>query len=280
MIKDALGDRLKAYEAAETERRLMPLLPALARVDGRAFHTFTRGMDRPFDYVFMSCMQGTALDLVKETGACAAYVQSDEITLAWHSTTHKSQIWFDGRIAKMTSQLGALATLFFYERISAVMPDFAKRRPTFDARVWNVPNRTEAANAFVWREQDAVRNSLNAVAHVHYSQKELSGKSSSQRHDMLHAKGVNWNDLPDVCKRGAYILVRRMLTPFSAEEIEKLPPKHAARKDPNLQVERVNYGLGTFPAITTVVNREAVLFEGAHPLTAQDLEGSTHVRRD
>lgn len=109
-MKDDLGDRMKMYEGMEAGRRLMPLLPALARIDGRAFHSFTRGMTRPFDAAFSVCMVDTTSALVRDTGACMGYTQSDEITLAWHSRTTQSQIWFDGRVAKMTSQLAAQAT--------------------------------------------------------------------------------------------------------------------------------------------------------------------------
>lgn len=108
---EALGDRMKAYEGVEAGRRLMPLLPVLARIDGRAFHSFTRGMMRPFDADLSACMVETTVALVKETGACVGYTQSDEITLAWHSPSLAQPIWFDGRVAKMTSQLAALATL-------------------------------------------------------------------------------------------------------------------------------------------------------------------------
>jgi tRNA(His) 5'-end guanylyltransferase len=100
-VKDELGDRMKMYEGAEAQRRLMPLLPVIARLDGRSFHSFTRGMDRPFDATFSSCMIDTAKALVQESGACMGYVQSDEVTLAWHSEDMRSQIYFDGRVAKM-----------------------------------------------------------------------------------------------------------------------------------------------------------------------------------
>ena len=114
MKNDDFGDRMKLYEGMEAGRRFMPLLPVLARIDGRSFHSFTRGMDRPFDAVFSNAMVDTTAALVRETGACMGYTQSDEITLAWYSDNPKTQIWFDGRIAKMTSQLGAQATLIFY----------------------------------------------------------------------------------------------------------------------------------------------------------------------
>src|SRR5437762_3424111 len=98
---DALGDRMKLYEGAEVDRRLMPLLPALARLDGRSFHNFTKHAKRPFSEVTHQLMVTVTRHLVEETGAAIGYTQSDEIQLAWYSSEMKSQIFFDGRIQKM-----------------------------------------------------------------------------------------------------------------------------------------------------------------------------------
>ncbi|MBK8019800.1 MAG: tRNA(His) guanylyltransferase Thg1 family protein [Betaproteobacteria bacterium] len=264
-MSDTLGDRMKLYEGMEAGRRLMPLLPALARIDGRAFHSFTRGMDRPFDARFSACMVDTTLALVRDTGACMGYTQSDEITLAWHSRTTQSQIWFDGRVAKMTSQLAAQATLIFYRLVLDRMPEYAVRLPTFDARVWNVPSRAEGANVFLWREWDATKNSVNMAASAYYSHKALIGRNSPQKHDMLLAKGVNWNDYPPLFKRGAYVQRRTVVKPFSADELDRLPPKHEARTNPALVVERSVCSVLDMPPLGSVTNREAVIFDGALP---------------
>lgn len=211
----------------------------------------------------------TTLQLVSDTGACMGYTQSDEITLAWHSTNAKSQIWFDGRIAKMTSQIAAQATLTFYRLVLERMPEYANRLPTFDARVWNVPNRAEGANVFLWREWDAAKNSVSMAASAYYSHKELMGKNGQQKRDMLHEKGVNWNDYPTLFKRGAYVQRRLEHIPFSAEELDRLPPKHEARTDPSLLVERSVCVPLDLPPLGTVANREAVIFDGAVPTTAE-----------
>lgn len=268
-MKDELGDRMKLYEGAEAGRRLMPLLPALARIDGRAFHSFTRGMARPFDATFSACMVETTAALVRDTGACMGYTQSDELTLAWHARTTQSQIYFDGRVAKMTSQLAAQATLIFYRLVLERMPQYADRLPTFDARVWNVPNRAEGANVFLWREWDATKNSVSMAASAHYSHKALMGKNSPQKHDMLHAKGVNWSDYPVFFKRGTYVQRRTVAVPFSAEELDRLPQKHAARTNPALVVERSVCSVLDMPPLGTVTNREDVIFDGAAPMVAE-----------
>ncbi len=264
MNTDALGDRMKLYENAECARRFMPMLPVMARVDGRAFHSFTRGMLRPFDPDMTRCMNMTASLLAAETGAAMAYTQSDEITLVWHSTSLTSQIWFDGRITKMTSQLASQATVIF----NHIIPnEWSLRHPTFDARVWNVPNRTEAVNCFLWREMDATKNSISMAAHAHFSDKQLHGLNGSQKQELLFQKGINWNDYPASFKRGTYIQRRKQLIKFTTAELDKLPPKHAARTNPDLMVERSVIRQIEMPIITTVTNREAVIFEGAEPVT-------------
>lgn len=271
-MKDDLGDRMKMYEGVEAQRKLMPLLPVLARIDGRAFHSFTRGMERPFDEVFTRCMIDTTLALVRETGACMGYTQSDEITLAWHSPTLQSQIWFDGRVCKMTSQLAAQATLFFYRLVLERMPQYADRMPSFDARVWNVPNRTEGANAFLWREWDASKNSISMAASTFYSHKALMGKNSSEKLDMLMEKGVNWNLYPSEFKRGTYVQRKKVVSAFSADEIEALPPKHQARSQPDLRVERHVCRVLDLLPLSKIINRDDVIFEGAEPILAKAWE--------
>lgn len=265
-MSDALGDRMKLYEGIEAGRRFMPTLPILARIDGRAFHSFTQGMERPFDQRFTEAMVATTAYLVDETCACMGYAQSDEITLAWHATDIKSQVWFDGRIHKMVSQLAAHATLQFFRQAVLLLPEFANRLPTFDARAWQVPNRTEGANAFLWREWDATKNSVSMAAAALYSHKELMGKSGSQKQEMLFQKGVNWNDYPPSFKRGTYVQRRVIERAFTAEEIALLPPKHEARTNPGLLVRRSVVQERDLPPLASISNRVAVIFEGASPI--------------
>jgi tRNA(His) guanylyltransferase len=268
-MNEKLGDRMKSYEAI-TERRLMPLLPTLARVDGRAFHTFTRGLDRPYDLGMVKAMHETAEWLAKETNASMTYTQSDEITLLWHSTDPKSQIWFDGRHSKMVSQIAALATLCFYRACeSHIPPQYKQKLPSFDARVWQVPNRAEGVNVFLWRELDATKNSITMAASAFYSPKELHGKSGSEKQDMLMRKGINWNNYPAFFKRGTYFQRRLTRQPFSTMELARLPARHAARSNPDLVVERSVWDSLDMPPLLSVANREAVIFDGAWPETIQ-----------
>lgn len=265
-MKDSLGDRMKKYENIEAGRYLIPLLPVVARIDGRAFHSFTKGLERPFDPEFSRWMGATTIHLVQETGACLGYTQSDEITLAWHSLSTKSQMWFDGRIAKIVSQLAAQATLSFYRQVVECLPEYADRMPTFDARVWNVPNRTEGANVFLWREWDATKNSINMAASAYYSHKELENKNSSEKLDMLYDKGVNWNNYPVFFRRGTYVKTHVVEMPFTRNELDQLPEKHEARKNPSLIVKRSICDATIMPVFSKVSNREDVVFNHAEPL--------------
>lgn len=269
-MADALGDRMKSYEMVEAGRFLMPLVPALARIDGRCFSAFTRGMNRPFDERMSVCMAQTTRALVAETGACMGYTQSDEITLTWLSESSKSQIFFNGRVQKMVSALSALATIIFNDLVSVLLTDYRPKRPTFDARVWSVPNETEAANCFLWREQDATKNSISMAAQSVYSHRQLQGKRTGEMQEMLFQAGINWNDYPAFFKRGKYAQKRRIIRPFTTDEFEKLPLKHEARANPDLLVERTEYAIMDMPPLATVINRAAVIFRGEQPRTESE----------
>ncbi len=265
-MSDSLGDRMKRYEGAEAGRRLMPLVPALARLDGRAFHSFVRGLERPFDKRLSDLMIDTATFLVRETNAVVGYTQSDEITLAWVPGEYDTQVFFDGRIQKMTSTLAALCSAHFNRRLPAFLPsEFADRLPVFDCRVWNVPTLEEAANTFLWRELDATKNSIAMAAHAHYDHRELHAKSGAEMQELLWKKGVNWSDYPTFFKRGTYLRRRTVSRPFTATELSVLPAKHAARSNPALVVARTECGPCDLPPLARVENRVGVLFYGEVP---------------
>jgi tRNA(His) 5'-end guanylyltransferase len=140
--------------------------------------------------------------------------------------------------------------------------DKVKQMPTFDSRVWNVPNLTEAANCFLWREKDATKNSVSMAAQAYFSYKELQNKSQSEMQEMLWSKkDINWNNYPDFFKRGTYAARRKVSRPYTTEELEMLSPKHAARTNPELLVERMAVVLLEMPPFVRVQNREEVLFQ-------------------
>jgi tRNA(His) guanylyltransferase len=202
-MNDSLGDRMKDHYESRTQVRLPRRTYTILRLDGRCFHTFTRQCEKPFDYRLMTMLDAAAIELCKEMMGCRlAYGQSDEYSfLLTDFDKEQTEAWFDGNAQKIVSVATSIFTLAF-----ANAPDrFDWNSATFDCRVFTIPDRTEVENYFIWRQKDASRNSLNMLAEEYYSHKALHGKSDSDRHEMLHAKGVNWNDWPTRAKRGRVI---------------------------------------------------------------------------
>lgn len=209
MSKDELGDRMKEYESAG-QTRLVRRLPVLIRVDGRAFHTLTRGMNKPVDERFRDCMWFAAKALCEEAqGARLGYVQSDEISVLLYERDVHSDGWFGYDRDKVISSSAATATAAFLIRFAQLFPEVELRprtAPKFDSRATNYPLH-EVVNYFIWRQQDATRNSILGLGMSHFSHAALHGKNTSQVQDMLHEeKGVNWNDCPTTQKRGACVV--------------------------------------------------------------------------
>ncbi len=262
---DDLGDRMKRYEQLALPDRFIPKLPVVIRLDGVAFHTFTNGLQRPYDKRLVLAMQELLSFLIKETNAKVGYHQSDELSLLLYSDNPKSQIYFDGRIQKILSVLPARASLYFNQILGEFLPEKKEKNPVFDCRAFVVPTKEEAANAFLWRELDATKNSISMAAQSLFSHKELQGKHSNQMQDMMHQKGVNWNDYPDYFKRGTFMRQEYYNLPFTSCEIEQLPEKHEARTNPNLLVRRKVMKIIKMPPFSKVDNRVDVLFDGAVP---------------
>lgn len=199
MRGDNLGDRMKQYESQTCDIKLIPKLPIIARLDGKGFSKFTKGLKRPFDERLSKLMIETTKYLVSETNANCGYTQSDEITLMWYSEDYQS--YFGGRIFKIIGDLSSSASIFFNRELIKYLPEKADKMPKFDCRVYNVPNLEEATNSFVWREMDATKNSISMAAHDYYSHKQLQNKSGKEKQEMLFQKGINWNDYPDFFKK-------------------------------------------------------------------------------
>ena len=201
--KTALGDRMKRHEAAY--RSVLPRRTyCLLRLDVRAAHSYLRGAAKPFDAQVMTDMDQVAEALCTEiTGSVFAYTQSDEISiLVTDFATEQTEPWFGGVTAKWLSISAALATAVLNERRPG-------HRALFDARVFTLSDPVEVANYFLWRQRDAVRNSISMAAQAHFSHRRLHGVSTGQMQELLWAEaGINWNDYPNGCKRGR-IAVRR-----------------------------------------------------------------------
>lgn len=262
-----IGDRMKTYEGRETERTLMPGLPVCIRLDGRAFHTFTRGLERPFDIRFRDLMTEVTKSLVSETNARVGYTQSDEISLVLWNEDPVTEMYFKGRIQKVNSMLSAFASVTFNRLLPKFLPEKAQMPAYFDCRVWNVPSLEEAANTIMWRELDATKNSIASAAQSMFAFGELQGLDSKQLQELMFSKrGVNWNDYPSQFKRGVYCFRQAKEIPFTPEEIQSLPEKHAARSNPALTVKRSVIMPVELPPLMSVANRVGTLFKGESPV--------------
>lgn len=266
-MADDFGDRMKMYEAQETQRHFMPLVPIIARLDGKNFSGFTRGMSKPYCENLSQAMVGLTQRLVAETGACVGYTESDEISLVFYRDTIQSQVFLNRRVHKMVSILASMTTAWFNtEFIGHLDKEFRSRVAMFDCRVWMVPSKVEAANAILWREHDATKNSISSAARSVFSHKQVLNKNGKEMQEMLFQKGINWNDYPAFFKRGSYIQKVKVYRKFTTEELERLPEKHAARKDPDLKIERTEVRRLDMPPFGKVANRVEVIFDGADPL--------------
>lgn len=229
---DNLGDRMKTYENV-TRTYLTRRTPVIIRIDGKAFHTFTRGLFKPFDDILVKTMQDTMKYLCENIEGCVlGYTQSDEITLVlcdYKKLT--SQAWFDNNIQKMCSISASMATLEFnrkfcenknqwsmniyncvysneemvekWFKIMKAYDGASFHGALFDSRVFNIP-KEEVNNCLLWRQQDATRNSIQSVAQANFSHKQLQNKNCSELQEMLlQEKGINWNDIPTHLKRGS-----------------------------------------------------------------------------
>ncbi len=252
---DTFGERMKRYEAVETGRRLEPLLPIYARIDGRSFSRFTRGMERPFDIRMTDAMIETTKYLVQETHAKIGYTQSDEISLVWLAEEALSDVFFSGKTQKMVSVLASMAAAKF---ATVIPPEFAQRLPHFDCRVFQLPSKEEAANAFLWRAMDARKNAISMVAQAHFSAKQLFKKDQTAMLLMLGEIGVDFDAFPVAFRQGSFIrreVVRRYLT---EEELERIPVAHW----PIGAVARTETRVVDVPPFNTVPHRAAFIFGG------------------
>lgn len=265
--KDPTGDRLKVFERA-TEVVLDPTLPLILRLDGRAFHTWTRRFDRPFDERLNNLMIATSRAIAQEANARYVYTQSDEITLVcFYEGT--SQPLFGGRVQKLTSLLAAYASAYF----NSALPVYAEgvkphKLATFDCRAYTVPDKATAMEVVLWREADAIRNSTLGRGQEVFSHKMLQGLSAREVRKKLFEVGLPWGELPPRRKFGAAFQRKAVHRRFHVEEIAELPEKHAAREDPNLMVTRQDYVEVSLPLRWTCANPGSVIFDGADAIPA------------
>ena len=244
-VHDDLGTRMKTFYEQIPKTKLMRRCPVVIRIDGKAFHTFTRGFKRPFDEVLIQTMQETTKYLCENTQGCVlGYTQSDEISLVLVDYERfETAAWFDYEVQKICSISASMATMIFNKFFSNNVQDFlfdccydpkndnigdevvedrredydfainvymkaVEKGAMFDARCFNIP-KEEVTNYIYWRQLDASRNSIQMVGQANFSHKELQNKSCNDIQDMLMTqKGINWNDYLTYQKRGSCCIKR------------------------------------------------------------------------
>ena len=241
-VHDDLGTRMKEYYENIPKTKLMRRTPVAIRIDGKAFHTFTRGFKKPFDEVLIKTMQETTKYLCENIQGCVlGYTQSDEITLILVDYKRlNSSAWFDYEVQKVCSISASMATMafnkFFKENVDDLIWEYghslipqcieiqeeiakyhttllqaAEKGAMFDARCFNIP-REEVTNLVYWRQLDAARNSVQMVGQAYFSQNELHEKTCSNIQDMLMEKyKINWNDYPTYQKRGTCVVKNEII---------------------------------------------------------------------
>lgn len=226
-MKNTLGDRMKEFYEDRTRIELPRRGFTIIRLDGKSFSKYTKKMKKPFDTGFTAAMQLTAKKLCEEIqGAQLAYVQSDEISiLITDFETRETQAWFDNNLQKMCSISASIATAEFNKiNLSYLMhenvvsenpsnfPDIVTnyKSGNFDSRVFQIPSRTEVINYFIWRQQDAMRNSVSMAAH-HLLEGSMKNKNVSEMKQLLLDAGYDWDNFSKPEKQGTFIIKKDTL---------------------------------------------------------------------
>ena len=220
---DDLGKRMKTYEKT-SQTDLLRRMPVVIRLDGKSFHTFTKGFKKPFDKIFWETMKKTTMYLCQNIQNCVlGYCQSDEITLILIDYYElNTDVWFRNNVQKLCSISASMCTLMFNEFLSQelayvyeVSNDFEKEYLTtishkimtamFDSRCFNIP-REDVTNCLLWRQKDCYRNSISSIAQTLYSHKELQNRNSKDKLQMITDKGFDWDGLDDMYKLGTFVM--------------------------------------------------------------------------
>lgn len=224
-----LSDRMKECYENRSKTYLTRKVPVIIRIDGKAFHTFTKGFKKPYDAVFHTAMNETAKYLCKNIQGCKmAYTQSDEISLLLTDfETPTTDAWFDYAVQKMTSISASMATFAFNKSFSGLICKIKEENiknteyletllrareigAFFDARCFSIP-KEEVTNYFIWRQQDATRNAIQMLGQTYFTHKTLEGQNNDMIQDMLMTqRGINFNDMPSEFKRGVCIVKKQI----------------------------------------------------------------------
>lgn len=282
-MKNDIGKRMKEFYEIRTRTSLPRRTNTIIRIDGKAFHTYTKGLDRPFDKGLIEDMAETTKYLCSEIqGAKIGYCQSDEISILLTDYDKiGTHAWFDGQVQKIVSVAASLATAKFnqlrYIREIKMYQEkgipvdtnsviaMLQNKPiaTEDARVFSIPQEHEVVNYFIWRQEDATRNSISMAAQANFSHNQLHKKTTSNMQDMLMEKGINWNDYSTSEKRGS--MIKKIQHTWIVNDND---PKTATRVVPNMSFKLLKnqstFTRGVWEAVDTPIftkDKDAILGE-------------------
>lgn len=262
MSKCDIGDRMKSYESSE---RFMPQLPIIIRVDGKCFSKFTGGLKLPHDERFSEIMQATARWLVEQTGARFGFTQSDEISLVFLKELPYEETIFGGKIQKLISVVASMTTAKFNQQRALLLSEFKpEQMALFDGRAFQVPNKTEAINYFLWRWQDARKNAISMATRSFFSHNAMYKKSCEEMLEMLVEVGVDfYSEYPEAFKYGTFIQKLKKKRVLTEDERLKIPVKY--RPQTFAEVLRTDIRFMHISNFLSVTNKEEVIFDGATP---------------
>ena len=235
-MKDELGERMKSQYEDRTRYFVPRRTYTIIRLDGKSFHTYTKGLDKPFDEGLSKDIDNAIIAMLPHIqGAVFAYTQSDEISvLVTDFALPTTSAWFDGNIQKMASVSASIITASFnFLRMGRILGNNGNIKfnelAHFDARVFTIPDRTEVMNYFIWRNQDCTRNSVSMLAQSMFSHKELQGKSTTEMIRMTHDHNIGnhsgWLDLSSDLKFGRLIVKEKYLVGLTDHEDNANPER-------------------------------------------------------
>ena len=264
--KESLGDRMKSYEMVHTQTSLVPGIPVYVRIDGRAFHTFTRGLQKPFDPDFAWTMKEVTKHLHDKTNAFISYVQSDEISLCY---LEPSKMPFETRLFKLESVLAGMASAAFcvYGSKTKLKDRIEKMIPHFDCRVCQMPLE-EIPNMLLFRERDCLKNAITIVVLEHFSNKQIHKKNGDEKITMLKSIGIDFNrDIDEDFRYGAWFRRVVFQKELDAETLAKIPEKQRVLDEngkmfvTRSEVRQLKFGM----PLSKMANRLAVVLGDEQP---------------
>lgn len=262
MKVDPLGDRVKLYEEQANSQVFPEGSFVLARVDGRAFHTYTKGLRKPMDIDLQNAMISATQVVAEQLKSVLAYVQSDEATFCWRSTL-TNPLPFNGRVQKLCSLIAATFTGGFIHNMPGSWLD-ERGVPAFDCRIWSVPGYFDQYEAFLWREKDAIKNAVSSAASTIATPRELKDMKHKARLELLKERGFDFESLPREFRHGAY--VRRMIRLEELPEETRLKIPESKRPLPGVKFERSDVRVDhQLTSVRQIDNLEAFFAHGAQP---------------